>query len=543
MTRREPLARLRASRARQIAMWILIPAMAAGGRTIAYPAAIAGTASQPATASGGEELVKQLVVMLRGFLGEQSFNGAGVIIGRTPDRLYIATAHHVVRQATQQADRIEAQFRWLPGEWKTVNVLADGDVDLDLAVLAADARGFSIPDLPWGSLGDPKGLAPGSRVFPVGFPNAMPWFRPQQSHVVNTVTAQQIRTEGQVFPGNSGGALVTEDWRLVGLVSNVTAVLAGSTRMDLIVEKLKEWRYPVTLAVPTKSSTPPPDAGPKVPDPTGTCAVSGVVVDGSSSRPLSGVNVGLAARMPGGGERIEALERTAAVTAQDGTFRFTCPPTIARERFPLELIVWHADWRTQRPKVEIQSGDRLANVVVPVTLPRATGTDPEPMDDCVAIRPGALRVDYNEGRGGWHVMTQGPSAWQVLLPDFEANENGARTLALVLQKYNVTEYCQIGRPPAVFYFLSRGAPVLMGARGRGGPGAVDVVEQCRAFNPAALAVAEPDTMTGRDWSIRDAGRMVLSVADQALARRTLATIRRHGFTSVCYPGRPMRYLR
>ena len=269
MTRREPLTRLRGCRARQIAMWVLIPAVAAGGPTITYPAPIAGTASQPGPGSGGEEPIKQLVVMLRGTLGEQSFNGAGIIVGQRPDRLYIATAHHVVRQATQQAERIEAQFRWLPGEWKTVSVLADGDVDLDLAVLAADARGFSIPDLPWGALGDPKALAPGSRAFPVGFPNAMPWFRPQQPHVVNTVTAQQIRTEGQVFPGNSGGALVTEDWRLVGLVSNVTAVLTGSTRIDLIVEKLKEWRYPVALTVATTSPTPPqPEAEPPATAPT-----------------------------------------------------------------------------------------------------------------------------------------------------------------------------------------------------------------------------------------------------------------------------------
>jgi hypothetical protein len=432
-----------------MALWVLIPAVAAGAPTITHPAAIAAATGRFGQAAVGEEPVKQLVVMLRGILGEQSFNGAGVIVGRTPDRLYIATAHHVVRQGTQQAERIEAQFRWLPGEWKTVSVLDNADLDLDLAVLAVDARGFSIPDLPWGALADPKALTPGSRVFPVGFPNAMPWFRPQQPHVVNTVTAQQVRTEGQVFPGNSGGALVTEDWRLVGLVSNVSAVLAGSSRIDLIVEKLKEWRYPVALTVPaTPTPTPPP------------------------------------------------------------------PEAEAKRTEPA---------RTD-PRPDPARPD-----------PARPG--PAPPDDCIAIRPGTVQAEHHEGRGGWHVVADG----QVLLPDFEANEDGARTVALILRKYNVSQYCQIGRPPVAFYFLSRGAPVLTGARGRGG--AVDVAENCRAFNPATLAIGEPDQTSRAAWSIHDSGRVVLRTPDSGLARRTLAIIGRYGFTSVCLPGRPMYYLR
>jgi hypothetical protein len=533
------------SRVRRMALWGLFPTAAVSVWAITPPADVAHAAGQAGPTMQAEEHIKQLVVMLQGTLAEQSFNGAGIIVGRTSERLYIATAHHVVRQATQQAERVEAQFRWLPGEWKKVSVLADGDVDLDLGMLAVDAREVPNSDLAWAVLADPNALEPGAKVFPIGFPNAMPWFRPQQPQIINRVSAQHIHTEGQVFPGNSGGALVTEDWRLVGLVSNVSAVLAASTRMDRIVEKLQEWRYPVGLTLatsrtPTQPKPTQPDAELKPSDSGfGGCSVAGVVVDAGRGS-LSGVNVGLAARMPGS-ERYETITRTAAVTGRDGTFRFDCPGGIARERFPVRLIVWHSEWRMKYPNIQIQADEKLANVEIPVSVLGTIGS--KSADDCIAIRPGALRVENHGSRGGWHVVEEGPSGGQVLPPDFETNENGARTVALVLQKYNVTQYCQVGSRPVVFYFLSRGAPVLMSTPGRGGPDAGEVGERCRAINQAALAVVGPDTMTGSDWSIRESGRIVFRVSDEALGRRMLAMIRRHGFTSVCYPGRPMLYLR
>jgi hypothetical protein len=551
---------------RRMALWTLVSAVGASAWTVTRPADVAHAAGQSGPSPQAEEHIKQLVVMLKGSLGEQLFNGAGIIVGRTSDRLYIVTAHHVVRQATQQAEQVEAQFRWLPGEWKKARVLEHGDVDLDLAMLAVDASEVPNADLEWAVLADEKALVPGARVFPIGFPNGMPWFRPQLALIINNFTVQRIHTEGQVFPGNSGGALVTDDGRLIGLVSNVSALLAASIRMERIMEKLKDWRYPVSLTSatslpPTRDSTPPPTGPDSTPKPrppdsvrptrpeaepapsrsaAGTCWASGTVVDGEG-RPLSGVHIGIAARVPGT-EQYNSLTRTAVITSEGGTFRLVCPTGLAREQFPLRLIVWHPDLRMKSPDIEMMPSDQAPNLLITVSL--STTRESESTDDCVAIRPGALRVDHDQGRGGWHVVaTDAAGVGNVLLPDFETNEDGARAVALVLQKYNVTQYCQIGRPPAVFYFLSRGAPVLLTSRARGGPGAVDVVERCRPFNGASLVVAAPDTMNRSNWSIREGGQILFLVTDEALGRRALSTIRRHGFTSICYPGRPMSYLR
>ena len=198
-------------------------------------------------------------------------------------------------------------------------------VDLDWPCLRRTARGLSIPDLPWGAWGSPKALAPGSRAFPVGFPNAMQWFRPQLASRRQHRHCAADSDRGEVFPGNSGGALVTEDWRLVGLVSNVNSLLAESSRIDRVIEKVTEWGYPVELTVRASSTgrgTKPPVSTPADPK-IDTCAMSGLVFDRESNRPLPAVNIGLGSRIPG--QRPETLVRNVATTGPDGTFSFECP--------------------------------------------------------------------------------------------------------------------------------------------------------------------------------------------------------------------------
>lgn len=84
-------------------------------------------------------------------------------------------------------------------------------------------------------------------MFPIGYPGGNAWLMAVQPHVVSSVTANVIRAEGNLVDGHSGGALVTEDGGIVGLVSSIDAVLGESQRIDRVVEKLAERGYRVSL--------------------------------------------------------------------------------------------------------------------------------------------------------------------------------------------------------------------------------------------------------------------------------------------------------
>jgi hypothetical protein len=545
MTRPTPLI-CRSRRAWRLALYVVAwTAAACSLWAVTQLSAAPGSAGQSARPVRNDEDLKQLIVMLQGTLAEQVINGAGIIIGQGSDRLYVATANHVVRQGSQQIENLQVQFKWLPGEPKGAKLLERQDPDLDLAVLAvAPARELAIPDLAWAALSNPSALATGQKVFPIGFPAGMVWDKPQQHHLVHSVPLLQILSDGSFVAGHSGGALVTEEPAIVGMVSKAGSLRAESTRIDRVIDKLKEWGYPIELTFKTSSTTvdekpiAPKPSDPKPPDPkTDVCAMSGLVFDRESNRPLSAVNIGLAWNVPGA--RPETLVRTVATSGPDGRFSFECPGGIAGERFPLHLVLSHPDWGvTQHTNVEVQPGQRRTQVNVPTSVPRAR-RDSGPgtistSDDCVYIDPASLKVEFLEGRGGWHLVASVRGVGQVLLPAFDTNESGARTAAGVVQRYGVTQYCQIGRPPSAFYFLVRGVP----ARDRL-PG-----ERCQSFNPAGLMVIEPGTVARTPrWSIGEAGRPLLQFSDAQVARSALEIIGRHGFTSICYPARPMMYLR
>jgi TonB family protein len=213
------------------------------------------TASGPSQGAAAEEPLKQLVVMIQTVTDDQKANGAGFIFGRQGNRLYVVTANHVVRMGPQQAQQVKVQFKWAPGEWFDGRVLEHEDRDLDLAVLSVVTQDLEVPELAWKSWTSPEKLKPGDYVRPIGFPRGVPWFTPQQRHVFNSTTPLYVRSEGELDPGNSGGALVTEDWGIVGVVSQADRPYNRATRIDRALEKLAEWGYPVHLT--EKPWTPP----------------------------------------------------------------------------------------------------------------------------------------------------------------------------------------------------------------------------------------------------------------------------------------------
>src|SRR5262245_57301638 len=134
-------------------------------------AGAAGAAAPPRPGDGGKDDPMQLVVVITGRLAGVDRLGAGIVVGEGGDRVYIATANHVVRQGGQAAQDLKVRFRARPGELFEATLLSNFDDKLDLAVLTvADAkrRANNLVALPFSIMGDPDALKRGSEVYTLG---------------------------------------------------------------------------------------------------------------------------------------------------------------------------------------------------------------------------------------------------------------------------------------------------------------------------------------------------------------------------------------
>jgi TRAP-type mannitol/chloroaromatic compound transport system substrate-binding protein len=256
--------------------------------------AVTGRAQAPE--SDPEEQLKRLVVMIRGKLAGTDTIGAGVIFGVGPDRLYIMSANHVVRQGQEEAQDLRVQLRWLPGEAVSARLLTNVDPELDLAVLTvANLQAISLPQLPFDRLGDAGVLKRRDPVYAVGFPNGRPWHSRVTPDFVSDVRAGRLLFESTFLaPGHSGGALVNDRWELVGMIRTDQPPDGEAVRIDGILDRLREWNYPVRLSRrPDVEARRPPDSPARPGAGSGAPPPSGLSVDssGESRLPSSGVNV------------------------------------------------------------------------------------------------------------------------------------------------------------------------------------------------------------------------------------------------------------
>lgn len=220
-----------------------------------------------ATQSDSEKQAHQLVVMVRGTMAGEPVIGAGIIFGfgTSPDRLYVATANHVLRrgrgpQSAQRIENLEVKLNWLPGEWAAGQVLDDLDADLDLAVLSVKTpRGPLTGSQAFARLGRPVERRDG--VFAVGFPGSRQWEANLQPDPVSTVTTSTLTFQTQfVQQGHSGGGLFNKNWELVGLIKQDQPPHAAAIRIEAVIDQLKQWGYTVALSlapVTTTTTTPP----------------------------------------------------------------------------------------------------------------------------------------------------------------------------------------------------------------------------------------------------------------------------------------------
>lgn len=191
----------------------------------------------------------ELVVMIQSQLGL----GAGIIFGRKDDRVYIATANHVVRQGTVEAENIQIMLKGLPGQWLRVDLMKhfDANSNMDLAVLALDGlkrHGIEFCSLPINRLGKPGNMKRGDPVYPVGYPNGAPWAIPIVPDRVAQVVGQQITFQSAfISSGHSGGALLNEDGELIGMIRADQPPFGVAINIHKIVESLNQWGYPMQL--------------------------------------------------------------------------------------------------------------------------------------------------------------------------------------------------------------------------------------------------------------------------------------------------------
>ena len=178
--------------------------------------------------------------------------GAGLLIGADAERVYIATATHVVSRCAQ-TDGTRVRFRWstapLPGR-----VLNTDGLPLDLAVVAV-ARKAAAPDgqLPVSldRLGDPALLRRGDPVYALGNPRGIPWG-------VSAAPDRFASTEGGIVlfastflgEGHSGGALLNDRGEIVAMIRGDQPPTGEAVSVTRILARVREWKHPIDLRPP-----------------------------------------------------------------------------------------------------------------------------------------------------------------------------------------------------------------------------------------------------------------------------------------------------
>lgn len=174
----------------------------------------------------------------------------------------------------------------------------------------------------------------------------------------------------------------------------------------------------------------------------------------------------------------------------------------------LEVTSRYDDGRADRV-----SRDRLR-------LENRVSVEPAPRirEDCVKHDPRGLAVRTIRGDVK---ITDGPH-W---LMSFRSNRSEAERTLGILRNYGATEVCYVGRPgPSLTYILKDGRAPTGAMTG----------EDCLRHDLDALALRREGTR----YLMTDGRSRMVMFDGREEAETALATIRHHGFTHICYVGRP-----
>ncbi|PNG53100.1 putative oxidoreductase/HEAT repeat-containing protein [Variovorax sp. WDL1] len=194
---------------------------------------------------------RSLVVQISGRLDGEDVVGTGIVFGSNADRLYIATARHLVRQGMSTLSQPTVRLNMLPGEAIPALLLEHSDRDLDLAVLEirdpAQHRVVVSNILPFDRIGGTQSLEPNAKVYAVGLPVELANMPAQANHFDRSVGIQVVFESTTVRRGYSGGALFDSQWQLIAMIRADEQPYAHAVAIEQIIARLKDWGYPVAL--------------------------------------------------------------------------------------------------------------------------------------------------------------------------------------------------------------------------------------------------------------------------------------------------------
>lgn len=235
------------------------------------------------------------VVMLEGKLqgasGVTTTFGAGIVVGARANRIYIATANHVVRSGRTPATDITVRFRFLPGEKFSARLLDNKDADLDLAVLSITDANGEIPssEFDYTILGKTDALDRGGDVHPLGNPRGQAWGVAINPEKVDRKKANEITFQSSyIQPGHSGGALLNGCGDIVGLIVRDQPPNGEAVRIEQVLQALRAWNYPVDLKAGAGCSPAASSQASSARQGTATsAAVTGKMVDNNQATPAT----------------------------------------------------------------------------------------------------------------------------------------------------------------------------------------------------------------------------------------------------------------
>jgi alpha-tubulin suppressor-like RCC1 family protein len=199
-----------------------------------------------------EESAKRVIVMVQCSTGEVDLPGAGLLIGMDAERVYVATATHVVSKCAQN-DRTRVRFRWSSAPLPA-RVLNSIPLPLDLAVVAvpraAAMQGAPI-SVSLDRLGDPALMRRGDPVYALGNPRGIPWG-------VSAAPDRFASLEGDVIlfastfigEGHSGGALLNDRGEIVAMIRGDQGPTGEAISVTRILARVREWKHPIGLRPP-----------------------------------------------------------------------------------------------------------------------------------------------------------------------------------------------------------------------------------------------------------------------------------------------------
>lgn len=213
-----------------------------------WPALLLAEDATPSRAAA-----ERLVVMIdTEFQDRRSEAGAGLILAADGERLYIATARHVVARPNQNS-KIAVSVRWkpeasIPGKLKWV------DPEWDLAVvevpLPPELRPG--PDTLLFSALRSSELVVDDDLNVIGNPDARHWGECSAWFALKGKEKDAFILEPDCIEGgHSGGPVVDQGWNVVGLIRGKTEDRAIAYPIGDVLARVRTQGLPVTLAVDT----------------------------------------------------------------------------------------------------------------------------------------------------------------------------------------------------------------------------------------------------------------------------------------------------